>query len=183
MHCLSLCPNTIISIMIRLAKKEEIDKIVAITRACASKMIVNGIHQWNEQYPSREAFEHDVKRKELYVLEDYGNISGCIVISTFKDLIYNEVKWLTENDKPSLYIHRLAVHPNNQGQGIAQKLMLYAENWAKEGDFQSVRLDTFSHNTRNNRFYKQRGYHKLGNVYFPKQSKHPFYCYELPLNG
>jgi len=169
--------------MIRLAKNEEIDQILAITRACAHKMSANGIFQWNEDYPSREAFEHDLKRKELYVLENDGNLMGCIVISTFKDLIYNDVQWLTENDKPSIYIHRLAVHPDNQGQGNAQKLMVFAENWAKKGDFQSVRLDTFSQNIRNNRFYEQRGYHKLGNVYFPKQSKHPFYCYELPLNS
>jgi ribosomal protein S18 acetylase RimI-like enzyme len=169
--------------MIRLAKNEEIDQILEITRACAFKMIANGIHQWNDDYPSREAFEHDVKRKELYVLENDGNLWGSIVISTFKDLIYHNVKWLTENDKPSIYIHRLAVHPDSQGQGNAQKLMLFAENWAIKGNFQSVRLDTFSQNTRNNRFYEQRGYHKLGNVYFPKQSKHPFYCYELPLNS
>nr|WP_316931595.1 hypothetical protein [Flavimarina sp. Hel_I_48] len=61
--------------------------------------------------------------------------------------------------------------------------MFFAENLAKEGNFQSVRLDTFSQNERNQKFYEKRGYQKLGAIYFLKQSKHPFYCYELPLNG
>ncbi|HEA28394.1 MAG TPA: GNAT family N-acetyltransferase [Leeuwenhoekiella sp.] len=168
--------------MIRLAKNEEIDQILAITRACAQKMIANGIYQWNTDYPSREAFENDVARKELYVLEREGHLLGSIVVSTFKDRIYDTITWLTTDKKPSLYIHRLAVHPKFQGQGNAQKLMDFAENQAKIGDFQSVRLDTFSQNSRNQHFYEQRGYQKLGSVYFHKQSKYPFYCYELPLN-
>ncbi|MGM0391936.1 MAG: GNAT family N-acetyltransferase, partial [Bacteroidota bacterium] len=30
-------------------------------------------------------------------------------------------------------------------------------------------------------FYESRGYQKLGDIYFPKQSEHPFHCYELIL--
>ena len=56
--------------MIRLAKQHEIDKILVITAACAKDMIANKIYQWNEHYPSRAAFENDVKRNELYALED-----------------------------------------------------------------------------------------------------------------
>ncbi len=80
--------------MIRLAKIEEIDEIVAITRACAIKMIANGIHQWNKHYPTRDAFEHDVEREELYVLENSGNLLGSIVISTFKDLFITKLNGL-----------------------------------------------------------------------------------------
>jgi len=165
--------------MIRLAKQHEIDKILVITAACAKDMIANKIYQWNEHYPSRAAFENDVKRNELYALEDQNEIVATIVISTLKDEIYDKIEWLTTDQKPSVYIHRLAVLPQFQGKGYAQNLMNFAENRAKKGDFQSVRLDTFSQNKRNQRFYEQRGYKRLGSVYFPKQSDYPFYCYEL----
>jgi len=33
----------------------------------------------------------------------------------------------------------------------------------------------------NQKFYELRGYKKLGSIYFPKQSEHPFYCYEFVL--
>jgi len=59
--------------------------------------------------------------------------------------------------------------------------MNFAEKYARDNNFTSVRLDTFSQNKRNQKFYETRGYQRLGDIYFPKQSKHPFHCYELKL--
>ncbi len=144
-------------------------------------MISKGIYQWNEHYPSRSAFEEDLKRDELYTYTQLDAIAGTIVISDLKDDIYEPVTWLTPADARCIYIHRLAVHPDFQGQGIAQQMMNYAEEFARKNGFVSVRLDTFSQNSRNNQFYQKRGYQKLEEIYFPKQSEHPFYCYELVL--
>jgi len=166
--------------MIRNANFNEIDKLLEITRACALKMISEEIYQWNEHYPNKEAFLKDLERNELYVLLKENTIVGCITISELKDEEYNQVAWLTK-DKNNYYIHRLAVHPGFQGFGNAKKLMDFAEKFAKAKKASSVRLDTFSQNKRNNTFYKNRGYQKLNNIYFPKQSEHPFHCYELVL--
>ncbi|ULC59629.1 GNAT family N-acetyltransferase [Flaviramulus sp. BrNp1-15] len=166
--------------MIRKAVFTDINKLLEITKACASKMIGENIYQWNEFYPSKAAFTKDVERNELYVLESEKSIIGCITISTFMDEEYIPINWLTPNSK-NIYIHRLAIHPDQQGKGYAQKLMDYAETYGRKNSYASVRLDTFSQNKRNQKFYELRGYKRLGDIYFPKQSKHPFYCYELLL--
>ena len=164
--------------MIRKATENDIGRIIEITRACAKHMISNGVFQWNEHYPNRAAFINDVDRQELYVLEIENEVIGCIVISTFMDEEYVPVKWLTPN-KNNIYIHRLAVYPQCQGQGYAQALMHFAENFARVHKYNSIRLDTFSKNSRNQKFYELRGYQKLDDIYFPKQSNYPFHCYEL----
>lgn len=166
--------------MIRKATLIDIDDIVEITKACARFMITKNIFQWNEHYPNRTAFETDIKRHELYVLDLENTIIGCIVISTLMDDEYIPIQWLTSN-KNNIYIHRLAIHPEHQGKGYAQDLMNFAEAYAQENNFTSVRLDTFSQNSRNQKFYELRGYQKLSSIYFPKQSEAPFYCYELVL--
>lgn len=166
--------------MIRAAKITDIPKILSITKACAAHMENQEIFQWNEHYPSKRAFENDVARNELFVLEKNNTVVGCVVISTFMDEEYIPIKWLTPNQN-NIYIHRLAVHPNYQGKGYAQELISYAETFAKQQNIASIRLDTFSQNPRNQKFYELRGYKRLGDIYFPKQSKHPFYCYELVL--
>ncbi len=166
--------------MIRKASFSDIDTILDITKACAKAMIANGIYQWNAHYPTKAPFVRDVERKELYVFEQNATIMGCIVLSTFMDEVYKPVTWLTPNEN-NLYIHRLAVHPDAQGKGIAQQLMTYAEQFAIDNAYSSIRLDTFSQNKRNQKFYDLRGYKQLEAVYFPKQSEHPFYCYELVL--
>lgn len=96
------------------------------------------------------------------------------------DKEYVPVNWLTKNEN-NIYIHRLAVHPKSQGKGYAQQLMGFAEDYAIENSYSSIRLDTFSQNKRNQKFYELRGYKRLGDIYFLKQSKYPFHCYELVL--
>ncbi|MBC3758392.1 GNAT family N-acetyltransferase [Hyunsoonleella sp. SJ7] len=166
--------------MIRIAVQPDIDHILETTKACTAHLISQHIFQWNESYPNGKAFEKDIERNTCYVFEVEKRIIGCVTISTFMDEVYLPIKWLTPNQN-NIYIHRLAVHPQFQGKGYAQQLMYFAEQFAIDNSYTSIRLDTFSQNKRNQKFYELRGYKKLEDVYFPKQSEHPFYCYELVL--
>ncbi len=164
--------------MIRRGVHEDLIPILEITKNCAVKMDAMGIYQWNENYPNRNAFIDDIKNNELLVFTKGALLVGCIALCTKMDDVYKDVKWLTKDVK-SLYVHRLAVDPQFQKKGIGKKLMDYAEDFAKKNNFISVRLDTFSKNKNNMRFYERRGYKRLEKVFFPEQSRFPFYCYEL----
>ncbi len=166
--------------MIRPAKLSDLRELLALTLGCAHKMQGQGIFQWNEHYPSEAVFTKDIQGGELFLLQGNGALLGAIVLTPKMDLEYSAVQWLTP-DGNSVYIHRLCVHPDHWGKGHAQKLMDFAEARSREKGFDSVRLDTFSQNKRNQEFYRKRGYQRLGDVYFPKQSPHPFHCYELLL--
>ena len=166
--------------MIRKGTITDIEAIIDLTKSCAKHMISKGIFQWNEHYPNKEAFINDVNRNELYVLELGNQIAGTVVVSTLMDEEYVPIQWLTKN-KNNLYIHRLAIDPKHQGKGYAQQLMGFAEKYAIDNNYTSIRLDTFSQNKRNQKFYELRGYKRLDDIYFPKQSKYPFHCYELVL--
>ncbi|MFT4699277.1 MAG: ribosomal protein S18 acetylase RimI-like enzyme [Flavobacteriaceae bacterium] len=166
--------------MIRLAEIEEIPEILSVTKACANHMISNKIFQWNEGYPSQSAFENDILRNELYVFLLNENLIGTLVLTPKMDEEYIPIKWRTQS-KNNLYIHRLSIHPKHQGKGFAQQLMDFAESFAIENNYSSIRLDTFSKNLRNQKFYELRDYIKTGIVFFPNQSSAPFYCYEKVL--
>lgn len=165
---------------IRYAKNSDLNLIMKIIRLCANHMISNNIFQWNNLYPNEEIIQKDIEHKEMLVYETKNEIISCIVISEIKDKEYQSVKWLKNNDS-CIYIHRLAVNPLHQNSGIGNKLMEYAENYARNKQLTSVRLDTFSKNLKNQKFYENRGYKKLESIYFPLQSESPFYCYELLL--
>lgn len=165
---------------IRPALIQDLDEIKNLTEACAVAMQDKNIYQWNEHYPSREKLNADIAKNELYILEENSEIRGIIVLTDFMDEEYIPIKWLTETGH-NLYIHRLATHPSVWDQGYGQQLMDFAEDFARRNGFDSVRLDTFSQNKRNHRFYESRGYKRLGDIFFPKQSEDPFHCYELVL--
>lgn len=165
---------------IRQAIITDLDIVKKIAEACAIDMANYSIFQWNEKYPSRDVFKNDIETGALYVLEINKKIVGCIMLSDVKDDSYKDVKWLTKDFK-NLYVHRLAVNPDYQKKGHGRRLMDFAESFAVENNFTSIRLDTFSLNHRNNKFYKSRGYTQLGDVFFPIQSDLPFHCYEKVL--
>jgi len=168
-------------ISIEKAAFSDLEKLYGITKSCAKHMIDQGIFQWNNYYPSKEILQMDIELQQIWKLTDENTVIGIVVLSEIEDTEYKTVKWLT-NGSRNLYIHRLAVDPIFQGKGYAQKLMCFAENYAKEHHFNSIRLDTFSQNKRNQDFYEKRNYVKLESIYFPKQSQFPFYCYEKVLN-
>jgi GNAT superfamily N-acetyltransferase len=164
-----------------LLNQNQIPEALSITKSCAIVMKSEGIAQWDENYPNREILNEDVKNNQLYGYFEDDKLLAIIVLTHIIDEEYKAIKWLTEN-KNNLYIHRLAVDPNYQNRGIASQLMDFAENFAKENNHTSVRLDTFSQNPKNNYFYKKRGYTQLEDIYLPKQSEHPFHCFELIVN-
>lgn len=163
--------------MIREATNNDLNRIVEITNACGKHMISQNIFQWNEEYPNLDVFKKDLENQSLYVIELESKIVGCVCISEKMDAVYKEVKWLTPDSK-NMYVHRLAIDPKFQGKGLAIKLMSYAEDLAKTKDFKSMRLDTFSKNPKNNKFYNLQGYKKLGKIFYRSQSDMPFHCYE-----
>lgn len=167
--------------VINKASEQDLEQLLSIVKSCGQNLIEQGIFQWNEEYPKKEDLLEDIELQELWKLEDGNKIVGLIVLTKIEDSAYQHVKWLTKNNN-NLYIHRLAVHPNFQGKGYAQKLMDFAEKFARENGYNSIRLDTFSQNKRNQNFYEQRNYIKLESIYFPNQSAFPFYCYEKIIN-
>ncbi len=167
--------------MIRKAELTDLALVKSLTESCAQSMRENDIFQWNENYPSMERLREDITIGELYLLEEDEELQGIIVLTPHMDEEYVPIEWLTPNEN-NLYVHRLATSPKQWGSGNGRKLMDFAEDFARSNGYTSVRLDTFSQNERNQRFYEIRGYKRLGNIYFPKQSEHPFYCYELVLD-
>ena len=163
--------------MIRKAISSDIQRLKQITEACSRHMIANGIFQWNAHYPDVAVLTKDVTDETVYVYLEEERIIGCVMFSMTMDDFYEEIPWLTPNTK-QLYVHRLAVNPDHQGKGIARRLMDFGEKMASDLQCLSVRLDTFSQNPRNNRFYRARNYQQVGEVFFEQKSPHPFYCYE-----
>ena len=167
--------------LIRKATKDDLDDVMLIIKACTKHMISKNIFQWNEKYPNIETFKNDIENENLYVLSLQNNeLIGCVSITFEMDDFYKTIDWISPSKK-NIYVHRLAVHPNNQGQGYAKIIMNFIEKKGIDNLCESIRLDTFSMNNKNNTLYTKLGYQKLGQIYFRDQSEMPFNCYEKPL--
>ncbi|WP_179007175.1 GNAT family N-acetyltransferase [Winogradskyella forsetii] len=139
----------------------------------------HGIYQWTDHYPTNALIKNDLKKGTLYILKNANLLIGAISISEEQEKAYESITWEFDATKV-LVIHRLIVDPKHQHRGHAKRLMDFAENFAKEHNYTSIRLDAYSPNTRVLKFYKKRHYIIRGNVNFPKR-EHVFYCMEKAL--
>ena len=161
---------------ITTAGKTSVLDVMNLISECISDMEAQGIYQWGDFYPTLDIIAKDIQCESLYIMQNQKDCLGIISFDQEQEEEYEQIKWLSDKS-PVLVVHRLAVHPRWQRQGIARKLMDHAERFAIENEYVSIRLDAYSGNQRAIKFYEQRSYNKTGQVYFPKRNL-PFYCYE-----
>ena len=157
-------------------QKQDLSDILDIISKCIKYMESQGIYQWNKFYPNLNIIENDIKNKDCYVLKDNGKCVAYVAINEEQSPEYSQINWGTEGRK-ILVIHRLSVHPEFQGKGIAKKILKFIEDFAAENNYLCIRLDAYSGNGKAIKLYENFGYKKVGQFYFPKKDL-PFYCYE-----
>jgi GNAT superfamily N-acetyltransferase len=146
-----------------------------IIQACLQAMQQGGIFQWDEFYPHPELIEEDIRQGSLYLAQENGICLGAVSLDENQEAAYRQVDW--QGSQPVLVVHRLCVDPAYQGQGIAGRLMDFAEDLARRQGYASLRLDAYSGNPTAVKLYKGRDYRQAGQVYFPRRML-PFFCFE-----
>ena len=146
---------------IRRADREDIDALEVLVRDCVAAMRAAGIEQWDEVYPNRESLAGDIGAGTLEVLCDGDGVVACITIDQNLDPLWRGMDWNSAGE-PAAAVHRLMVHPSQQGKGCAKTLMLHAEQVARERGCHSIRLDSFLQNPAAMALYPRLGYRRTG---------------------
>lgn len=146
--------------MIRLAKIEDMDKILLIKDEAIKLLADNNIDQWQDGYPNKEVFLNDINNSDLYVF-DNGKILAFMALVKEKDPNFETLEgvWLSDS---YLTIHRIAVAREARNQGIANELFSFAKNSAKEKSIDAVRIDTHENNIMMQNLIKKNGFSYRG---------------------
>lgn len=161
---------------IRLARPDELDVIWALVQRTVAQMIAWGSDQWGEDYPYPEAYAEDIARGELWcVTDEGGTILGVAALVCRHEEDYEDLPF--RRPEPALSMHRVAVDPCAMGRGVAGLLF---EQFQREGErwgVESLRIDTYSMNSRMQHLIEKHGFTKQGEFSYPRREK-PFYCYD-----
>ncbi len=164
---------------IKQANRADAEQCYAILNQCREALALKSIFQWTPHYPTLQSILTDIKQNEGFVFTEKKEILAYMQICGRQDLEYKAIPWKLQTEKV-LTVHRLAIRPEFQGQGIAHKMMNFAEQFATEHSFEAIRLDAYSKNLIALNFYQNKGYYICGETYFPHR-EYPFYCFEKPL--
>ena len=162
--------------IIRKANKTDLDNIMKMYKSCVTGMLKNGIDQWDDSYPNTEIISEDLNVGTYYVVEMDGTIIGGVNIDKNQDDTYLALDWEDKSDS-FLVVHRLGVKEEFWNKKIGKDLMLFTEKLVIEKGLKSIRLDTYSGNTKAMEFYRRLGYSELGTIDL-KPDKDKYYCFE-----
>lgn len=137
---------------IRLAHIEEYDQIKSIYESVKADLKIRKVKMWTSTYPL-DTIENDIINNEMYLLENDNNeILGCFVLLNDEQQ-YCNIKWQLEGK--TLYIERVVINPQNQGQGLSNRIMDFIMSFTKDGGYEIIRLTVLAANDRALSLYKK----------------------------
>lgn len=166
--------------IVRLAKEDR-KSLVQLYREVTVSLSRTGIRQWDWFYPNRFVIGRDIKQETVFGIRDGKRVIGAVVVDRLQSERYASLLWNDWAGEPAC-IHRLAVHPSYQGQGIGKRLLQFAEQYAQQAGGTSIRLDVYAGNPSAVGMYRRAGYVEIGRIRFPMR-KVPYLCFEKLLGG
>jgi ribosomal protein S18 acetylase RimI-like enzyme len=167
------------------ATAQDCGAIMATIQRCTSRLLAEGIHQWDDVYPTLAGLERDADARGLYWLQEQGVCVASIGFDAVQPREYAGLAWHLDDAQP-LVVHRLCVHPDWQGRGLAKHCLDFVLSRARQQSMVekqfSVRLDTHSENQIALAVFRKAGFKVVDQCYFPRRAV-PFLCMELDLLG
>lgn len=156
---------------IRLANEKDLEQLNRLFKEVITDL--NEVKKidmlWGDIYPFCE-FENDISNHKMYVIEDENKIIGSFALSSYDDLDYKNIEWLSKN-KNFLYLNRLVILPSEQGKGYAKQAMKFIEEYAKNNSYQVIRLTVYKDNKYAIGLYEKLGFIKVEKGYWQLEDK------------
>lgn len=156
--------------ILRPALDHEADAVYEVIEQGKARLAALGIDQWQSKRPDLDLVRSDIAAGYCHVAMLENRIAATIALVDDGEPNYDsllEGSWLTESssERPSyLCIHRVAVADAALGQGLAKRMLSFAELIARETDRASVRIDTHPGNVPMRALLEGCGFQECGTI-------------------
>lgn len=136
-------------ILFRKTIPTDVPAIMLLIQDATAYLKEQGSPQWqNNQAPTEETIQNDIKNDVSYVLTLNHEVVGLCALIAEKDSAYEAIDgaWNDLGTDTYVAIHRVAVSSNYRGLGLGQKLLEEAIKKAQSLGYQDIRIDTYPTN-------------------------------------
>lgn len=148
----------------RKATPEDIPAIWKILQQSIERRRIDGSTQWQDGYPNLSTVENDIEKGYNYVLTLENKIIATAALIFNNEPTYDVIDgaWLTTGD--FLVVHRVGVSDEVAGKGFATKFFQVFEDFAKENEVYSIKVDTNFDNLAMLKILEKLGYTYCGEI-------------------
>lgn len=133
----------------------DIDLIFHLFNEAIAYQKRNGYQLW--PVFERALIETEIKEKRHWKITENEKVA-CVF-----SVMYNDpVIWGEMDKDPSVYLHRIATHPEFKGKGIVKVIKDWAMVHAKENNKKYLRMDTWGNNETIRSYYIKCGFIYIG---------------------
>lgn len=151
---------------LRLSKEEDRKIILEIYDDGSKKLKSLGLDQWQGQdKPNLDNFKELIDNKNIFVLEDQGQVVSTVIIYDFDVDYENNLDGTWQSPRPYVALHRIGTLERESKKGYGRKVIEMSESYARENNFKSVRIDTHRGNKTMRGLLKSLNYKYVGLVY------------------
>ncbi len=149
---------------------ERVDRLHDIVAECGVDMHRRyGLSHWFPPYPI-ETMRRNAQEMHVYGIHRPADDGRSEPVGTFTvgtgGWKHDDSVWSDLSHRP-LYLHKLAVRPEQQGRGIGRWAVQQVERIAWEWDCQTVRFDAIARHVALIQFYRNLGYRTRGTQVVP----------------
>ncbi|AKG73142.1 GNAT family N-acetyltransferase [Salinicoccus halodurans] len=162
---------------LRKAERNDLSKVMEITRAVVPLMQASGNTQWSEVYPDMPRFEADLENGSLYVYEADDAVRGFVVVDDEHPEAYGEIRWEVSRTS-SAAMHRMAVDPECQGKGFAGIMIKSVESLLVDEGYQGIHTDTSLENEKMQYQFEKNGFEFKGRLHLDENEDDWYVAYE-----
>lgn len=156
----------------RRAEEADICPIMKIIKQAQNYFKIEGINQWQNNYPNEETIRKDIINNNGYVLIKEHIIIGTVALIFEGEKTYETIydgKWISNQE--FAVIHRLAVDIDCKGLGLAGILIKNIEELCTKRNIHSIKVDTHMENVSMQQLLKKSGFQYCGIIYLEDKSK------------
>lgn len=156
---------------LKKATASDLPIILAIYTAAEKALAHQQIPQWqNGTGPSATTVVKDIHTGCCYLLMEQQQVIGVASLSTEKEEAYEQITegyWKKATNDCYTVIHRVAVHSDYKGQGMAETLITALLFVSKQHKHNDIRIDTHPKNLPMQKLIKKVGFHYRGRLLLP----------------
>ncbi|MBR3295136.1 MAG: GNAT family N-acetyltransferase [Clostridia bacterium] len=147
------------------ATADDLEDICSIIKDAAGYLKLQGVDQWQSDYPSKEKISEDIRSSHGYVLRDGGEVVGYSALIRGEDPAYPGIEggWITDSHD-YLTVHRVALSSHYRGRGYGNILFSYYKGHALSEGLTSIRIDTHKDNLIMQKLILHNGFRYCGIV-------------------